>query len=182
MESSPPNLGKYQSRDTDVLDIDLRKFNPSVLSSRSIGVYKQWQFDKTDQILVDGYFRECDITTQPLSKDISLTIASYYTKARSKGVLKRKIERLQRDKRLKREHQMAATRKCLLIFITLSALLSLICGSDISSLVIASQYDCDTVLNTHGVNNFLFIGSIVHIVAVMFLFLLSCVLWRFNAR
>eukprot|EP01083_Nonionella_stella_P008256 23761_1 len=109
MALSLPNLGKYQSRDTDVLDIDLTHFDPSVLSPTSKGVYKQWQFDKTDQILVDGYFRECNITTQLLSKDIALTICAYYTKARSKGLLKRKIIRLQRAKRRKREAQMAAS-------------------------------------------------------------------------
>eukprot|EP01083_Nonionella_stella_P291562 992030_1 len=68
---------------------------------------------------------------------------------------------------------MAATCIYLLVFIALTALLSFLLGTDISSLVIASQNDCDTILNTHGVNDFLFIGSIVHITATILLFILA---------
>eukprot|EP01083_Nonionella_stella_P071018 190428_1 len=91
------NVQKYNSIDTeitDVNDIDLEPYNPSYLSPTSKGVYKQWQLDKKDELLVDGYFRECEITTQPLSSDVAFIIASYYTKVQTKGALKRKIREL----------------------------------------------------------------------------------------
>eukprot|EP01083_Nonionella_stella_P072109 194206_1 len=147
---------------TDALvDIDLEAYDPSGLSPRSKGVYNQWQMDKTDELLVDGYFRECDIT-QSLSTDIALTIAAYYTKAKTKKSLKRKLEKLaqlRRIKILKRKRIMKAL-PCISLVVII--VLFFLFGSDIAALVITNKYDCDAVLNT-GINDFLFRGSVSHI-------------------
>eukprot|EP01083_Nonionella_stella_P151544 484353_1 len=149
-----------------LVDIDLEAYDPSGLSPRSKGVYNQWQMDKTDGLLVDGYFRECDIT-QSLSTDTALTIASYYTKAKTKESLKRKLEKLEQLRRIKIDKRKRIMKALPCISLVVIIVLSFLFGPDIAALVITNKYDCDAVLNTEnqsfGINDFLFRGSVSHI-------------------
>eukprot|EP01083_Nonionella_stella_P106995 309356_1 len=161
---------KYSSIDTDILDIDLEPYNPSHLSPTSKGVYHQWQIDKKDELLVDGYFRECDITTQPLSADVASTIASYYTKSQTKGALKDKILVLRQNRILKMRKRKETIKATALISLPYILLLSFFCSPDIAALVIVNKYNCDAILNTQnqriGINDFLFTGSVAHLLSV----------------
>eukprot|EP01083_Nonionella_stella_P160423 524464_1 len=167
------SLEKYNSIDTDIHDIDLEPFNSSYLTPTSKGVYNQWQMDKKDDLLVDGYFRECNITTQPLSTDITSTIASYYTKCQTKGALKRKILKLKQLRILKMRKRKETIKATSLICLLCVLVLSLLCGSDIAALIIINKYNCDAILNTQnqrlGINDFLWTGSVSHLVSVTLL-------------
>ncbi len=48
--------------------------------------------DSNDELLIDGYFRECNVTKVHLPSDIKKIIASYYAKLHSKSKLKELYE------------------------------------------------------------------------------------------
>eukprot|EP01083_Nonionella_stella_P072108 194204_1 len=167
---------KCYSSDTDINidddDIELEAHSPSYLSPTSKGVYNQWQIDETDELLVDGYFRECSIT-RPLSADVAFKIASYYTKSHSKCALRRKILQLRELRRHKMQKRKEYMKRISLLSCKLIVFISLMCSSDIAALVIINKYDCDAhaISNTpqnqwFGISDFLFIGSASHIVLI----------------
>eukprot|EP01083_Nonionella_stella_P216940 779202_1 len=174
-------VNKYNSVDTDVHDDhDLTDYEPDLLTPKSKGIWKQWQLDKKDELIVDGYFRECNIIAQYLPTDIAQTIAAYYTKSQTKGYLQRRMRRYQRwgfkattpEERRRQKIQALL----LIVFIVILALL-FVFGVDVSALLIVNKYDCDLILNTQNIwfaiNDFLFIGSVLHIAAVSLLFVYS---------
>eukprot|EP01084_Bolivina_argentea_P112188 200090_1 len=95
-----PLVNKYNSIDTNIADYDLTALTPN-----SKMVFNQWKIDVTDDLLVDGYYRQCHniSTSNQLSTDVKQIIISYYTKQYSKGTLKRKLLQLKRLADLKRQ-------------------------------------------------------------------------------
>eukprot|EP01083_Nonionella_stella_P031758 86932_1 len=183
-------VNKYNSVDTDVHDDhDLTDYEPDLLTPKSKGIWKQWQLDKKDELIVDGYFRECNIIAQHLPTDIAQTIAAYYTKSQTKGYLQRRMRRYQRwgfkattpEERRRQKIQALL----LIVFIVILALL-FVFGVDVSALLIVNKYDCDLILNTQNIwfaiNDFLFIGSVLHIAAVSLLFVYSIVVFLCKDR
>eukprot|EP01083_Nonionella_stella_P095423 267894_1 len=165
---------------TDLLldgnDTDLEEYHPyiSLLSPTSKQIYKQWQMDANDELLIYGYSKTCNITEQHLSADILHTIALYYTKRHSKGFLKRKLIGLQ-IKRPKRSYSLI-----------LGALVTIVVfgiwwGADIAGLFVATNNDCDASIPGESqwvpfsVNTFLLYGCSVHL--AMELVVLCSLFW-----
>eukprot|EP01084_Bolivina_argentea_P279670 478136_1 len=174
-------LHKYSSVDTTA---DIGEHDPTPLSPVSKLVYKQWRMDNDDHLLMDGYYRKCDMS-QELPPDIRQTIIDYYIKKQSKGTLKRKIMFLKEFARQKRKEKMDAILHYILIFIILTVSFGLIFGSDIAALVIVNNNDCDLALENgskflhFGVFQYLLIGSVFHIVcgSIFLITVLVCVMW-----
>eukprot|EP01084_Bolivina_argentea_P271920 462821_1 len=169
-------FARYNSIDTDICGYD-----PSPLSPTSKMVFHQWKMDETDDLLIDGYYRECNISTyisDELSSDIKQIIISFYLKQYSKRHLKKKILQLKRlseyNRQLRKEKCIRICCICLAIFV----FFGFIFGSDIAGLIIANINDCNVTIDggskyvSFGVHQFLYIGSITHIAVVSLILLI----------
>eukprot|EP01083_Nonionella_stella_P031759 86936_1 len=155
-------LTKYTAVQTDLSDEE------DYLSPKSKGLYKQWQMDKKDELVVDGYFRNSKVKVVPrLPKEITHTIAAFYTKSASKAYLKSKILKHRneiRELQAYKTWERAFKRGKEVPDIRILLLLLFICcvvSVDIAALIIINKYDCES----SKVSKFLFIGSVAHIAA-----------------
>eukprot|EP01084_Bolivina_argentea_P183310 316344_1 len=143
-------IKKYNSVEMDDNDICFDHFPSRLirqLSPNSKLVYNQWTIDKKDDLLIHGYFRECNITTQPLSIDVNRIIASYYIKNKSKGFLQRKISDLQKESISRRKKQIKTCKQCIFWFLIFLILVAFAFSIDVVALITVKKYDCDMGLN-----------------------------------
>eukprot|EP00483_Globobulimina_turgida_P003540 UN03546 len=138
------DISRYNSVDTT----DIDEYDPSHLTPTSKMVLEQWKMDETDDLLIDGYYRESNLSrANELSFDIKKIIISFYLKQYSKGTLKRKMLR---SKELYEYNRQLRIEKCIRIFwICLATLLlfGFVFGSDIATLIIAHKNDCDATID-----------------------------------
>eukprot|EP01084_Bolivina_argentea_P085936 155342_1 len=132
-------LTKYASG-----DINIKELDGTVLSPNSKLVFKQWNIDPHDELLIDAYARQyCNIQLFLFSKDIKQLIALYYSKKYSKSNLKQLI-----DNRMKREDSYGEM--CCGLFVI--ALINLFfAATAIAAIIIAIQYynDDESVCDGH---------------------------------
>eukprot|EP01084_Bolivina_argentea_P002704 5001_1 len=161
-------LCKYNSVSTDIADYD-----PSPLSPNSKLMYNQWKKDPNDELLINGFFRTCNIISSPLSSDIARIIASYYLKKTSKPKLKDKIKKNQqyfeRINRFKRKQLLQRILLIIFFFLTMTIMFA----PDIASIIISTQNNCNSSIPNKSkypnleINNYLFIGAVSHISAII---------------
>eukprot|EP01084_Bolivina_argentea_P096970 174292_1 len=146
----------------------------SVLSRADKLIYKQWQMDKTDVLLIDGYFRRA-ITSQQLPSEVRQIIISYYFKKYSKLQLRKLINSKQRD--IKQREKIYKKRKdmCLTVMCCIPLMLifiSLFVAPDIAGFVVNHFNDCNIEINavSFGVDKFLLYGCGTHFAASIIIY------------
>eukprot|EP01083_Nonionella_stella_P177811 626135_1 len=165
-QTSQPLLGI--DNETSV-STEIGEYDPSPLSPRSKLVYNQWKMDDNDTLLISGFFRQCNITLQPLSPDVTQLIASYYFKRYSRRKLKHKIVQMNAYLQRKNLRKRKQRSRWSLFILCLCLVLILIFAPDIAGLIVISRNNCDGSITSH-----LRIGCISHLVIV---FCVSCIVY-----
>ena len=159
---------RYQSikiRESEVKE--LKRYNSSLLTPVSRGVYRQWRDDGNDQLLVSGYFRECGTVNQLLPYEVHGIIAAYYTKQFTKSVILKRImtnkAQMDYDNRMSEEEALCDFCQAYLAVLFVFALLVMPIDLAALTIVTGEQNDCalteEIFLNIGGWVNI--IGSLV---------------------
>eukprot|EP01083_Nonionella_stella_P277712 944191_1 len=69
----------------------------SVLSSHYRLVYEQWKMDQNDELLLSGYFRQCNFKSIHLPKEVQVIASIYYLKQYTEVELLKIIQSKQTD-------------------------------------------------------------------------------------
>eukprot|EP01084_Bolivina_argentea_P273995 466858_1 len=172
---------------TFVRKSSIDSYDASMFSPTSKLVYKQWKVDANDELLIDGYFRECNVTIQHLPSDIKKTIGSYYQKMHSKSKLKELYEtNKQRIMAIKKWQRELRKKKCLSLLLFFMYLiitvfiLTYAFAPAIVGLLIANKNDCNLAVDTisgSNINMFLYVGCGVHFFCMSLLLLSSAINW-----
>eukprot|EP01084_Bolivina_argentea_P092968 167226_1 len=178
------------AKDDRVLYYDLA--DAEKLTPTSSMVYSQWKMDPNNEFLVSGYIRtEYDIN--PLGQDITNIIICFYEKKFTKREINSKIryklqdiERAQKLKQYQKEQKVEKTKTCLTILFTIVIVpiiaiifIAIVLGADIAALTINSKNNCNLATQSTGMIDldgyeFLLIGSIVHLIAIV---VPLCIVW-----
>eukprot|EP01084_Bolivina_argentea_P166313 288766_1 len=145
-QTSQPLLGI--DNETSV-STEIGEYDPSPLSPRSKLVYNQWKMDHNDTLLISGFFRQCNITLQPLSPDVTQLIASYYFKRYSRRKLKHKIIQMNAYLQRKNLRKRKQRSRWSLFILCLCLVLILIFAPDIAGLIVISRNNCDGSITSH---------------------------------
>eukprot|EP01084_Bolivina_argentea_P065412 119222_1 len=160
--------------------INLEQYDGSILTPKSNLVYKQWQKDSSNDLLIDGYCRRSGSNkSHEQPKDIKDIIKLYYLKKYSKSevaelINQRELSMIYKKERRKREiHDIWYAMKCI-YFLAIILLLAVI-SPDIVALKISSNNDCNLMKSNYinfSVTEWLQCGCIINIIYMS----ISCVI------
>eukprot|EP01084_Bolivina_argentea_P029769 55249_1 len=176
--------------------VSLKEYDGSKLTPQSKLVYKQWQMDSNNDLIIDGYFRQkCEMQLSHFPTDIKQIIASYYHKKHSKSkiiklILQRqesiKLANIRRQQKQQKQGKILDNIKwgltqslyvCLVACILL-ALLGVLFGTDIAGLIIASNNNCNLTTTSLTINDFLIYGCSLHL--GLLTFMLICAIFSLH--